>query len=278
MSYSHYDVAHRFATGIGERCNAGDGRMFFEGNTIYSYGHHFPMAIKYNGKLLWNDSTYSVSTSKHQGIVWGACRQYEFIHCATLEGFWASNPAGFVRRNLEAWSKQAKSTLEGPMAKARKPEKYLAEILAIVGKVERFCKFFKVLVPSEFKVYSDTMDRERVLEVAKQIAKKEAERKRKEERKAAEKFMNFESNYFGGNYQIVRLRTDKNRFETSMGVQIPFEIGREFYEKMKADELRVGDKCLYYSVRKVGSEIKVGCHTFKRAWLMNYGKKVFANA
>ena len=28
-----------------------------------------------------------------------------------------------------------------------------SEILAIVGKVERFCKFFKVRVPSEFKAW-----------------------------------------------------------------------------------------------------------------------------
>ena len=276
MSYSHYDVAHRFATGIGERCNGGN--VFFEGNTIYSYGHHFPMAIKFNGKLLYNDDTYSVSTSKHQGIVRGACRQYEFIHCATLNDFWPSNPKYFIERNLKCWSGQVKSILEGPMAKARKPEKYLAEILSIVGKVERFCKFFKVRMPSEFKVYSDTMDRERVLEVARETAKKEAERKKREELKAAEKFMNFERDYFSGEYQIVRLRTDKNRFETSMGVQIPFEIGREFYEKLKADELKVGDQVVWYRVLKVGSEIKVGCHTFKRAWLLNYGKKVFANA
>lgn len=276
MSYSNYDVAHRFANGIGERCNGSN--MFFEGNTIYSYGHHFPMAIKFNGKLLYNDDTYSVSTSKHQGIVYGACRQYDFIHCASLEGFWPSCPERFILRNLNLWSAQAKYILEGPMVKARKPEKYLSEILAIVGKVERFCKFFKVSMPSEFKVYADTMDRERVLKVARETAKKEAERKKAEEEKAAAKFMNFECNGFRGNYQIVRFNKEKSRFETSLHVEIPFEVGRKFYEALKSGELKVGDKCLWYEVRKVGSEIKVGCHTFKRAWLLNFGKNVFANA
>lgn len=274
MSYSHYDVAHRFATGIGKRCNGGN--VFFDGDTIYSYGYHFPMAIKYNGKLLFNDQKYSVSTSKHQGIVLGACRQYEFVHCATLEGFWPSNPKRFIEKNLESWSKQVKEIVEGPMGRARKPERYLAQILGITEKVEAFCKFFKVRVPEEFKSFKGTMDREQVLAFARDLAKREAERKRKAEKVAAEKFMNFERDHFNGEYQIVRLRADKNRFETSMGVQIPFDMGREFYEKMRDGVLKVGDSVLYYRVRSVGSEIKVGCHTFKRSWLMNYGKKVFA--
>lgn len=276
MAYSHYDVAHRFANGIGERCHGNN--VFFEGDTIYSYGYHFPMAIKYNGKLLFNDARYSVSTSKHQAIVLSACRQYEFIHCATLEGFWPSNPKGFIEKNLELWSERLREIIEGPMCRARNPKKYLSQILGITEKVDAFCKFFKVRVPSEFNRYVNTKDREQALEFAKEVAKKEAARKRKADKDAAEKFINFERNYFNGEYQIVRLRTDKNRFETSLGVQIPFEIGREFYEKMRDNLLKVGDSVLYYRVRSVGSEIKVGCHTFKRTWLMNYGKKVFANA
>jgi hypothetical protein len=249
--------------------------MFFEGNTIYSYGHHFPMAIKWNGYLLYNDQRYSVSTAKHQGYVYGACSHYDIVHCATLEGFWPSNQKYFIENNLMRWSEQAKRILDGPAAKARKPEKYLAEILEIVGKVERFCKVFDVNVPEEFKVYTDAMDRERVLEVARENAKKEAERKRMEEKESAEKFMNFERNYFNGEYQIVRLNTEKNRFETSLHVEIPFEIGKRFYEKLRDGELKVWDKVLYYTVNKVGDTIKVGCHTFKKKYLLDYGKKIF---
>ena len=42
--------------------------IFFEGDTIYSYGYHFPLAYKANGgvvEITWKEK-YSVTTSKHQ--------------------------------------------------------------------------------------------------------------------------------------------------------------------------------------------------------------------
>lgn len=40
--------------------------FFYEGNTIYSYGHHFPIAKKIgNHTVLFTNQSYSVSTSKH---------------------------------------------------------------------------------------------------------------------------------------------------------------------------------------------------------------------
>ena len=49
--------------------------FFFNGKTIYSYGHHFPIATLFThpetGRTcyLYNGARYSVSTSKHQGYV-----------------------------------------------------------------------------------------------------------------------------------------------------------------------------------------------------------------
>lgn len=45
------------------------GRMYFTGKVIYSYGTHFPLARIVGGAVLLNDSTYSVTTSKHQQVV-----------------------------------------------------------------------------------------------------------------------------------------------------------------------------------------------------------------
>jgi len=279
MAYSHYDVAHRWATGIGERCKGGN--MFFEGNYIFSYGYHFVIAVKYNGKVLFNDDTYSNSTSKHQSITRGACRQYDLIHCAHLSYRDTIGDKAFIKSNLDSWRGQIEWVVENKLGKARKPEKYYAEILEIVRLAEEFCEFFKVKLPKEFISYkADTPDRkvwmEKVLADMKKRAEAAARKRAKAEKESAEKFMKFESNYFNGNYQIVRLRTDKNRFETSLGVQIPFEIGREFYEKLRDGLLHVGDQVLYYTIRALGNEIKIGCHTFKRSYLLEYGKKVFA--
>jgi len=83
---SHNDVCHNWAHKTGQGRNGFN--MFYEGDTIYSYGHHFPIArfidppAPYVGLnkeetkpeydqqvrqvVLFNSSDYSVSTSKHQ--------------------------------------------------------------------------------------------------------------------------------------------------------------------------------------------------------------------
>lgn len=51
--------------------------VFCHDGIIYSYGSHFPMAVYIGGKLcefVVNSDKYSVSTSRHQGIVGSLCR------------------------------------------------------------------------------------------------------------------------------------------------------------------------------------------------------------
>jgi hypothetical protein len=59
-------IAERFAEGA----TRGKGsNMFIDGNTIYSYGYHFPIAIRVEGGYLWNRNSYSNSTAKHKNHV-----------------------------------------------------------------------------------------------------------------------------------------------------------------------------------------------------------------
>lgn len=66
-------VAHYWANQTqSEGCS---GSMFFEGNTIYSYGHHFPMGRVVNDRLtLITTKSYSNTTSKHISLAHGAAR------------------------------------------------------------------------------------------------------------------------------------------------------------------------------------------------------------
>ena len=69
---THDDVAHNWAHGTGRKQNGHN--MFYKGDAIYSYGSHFCIArfvrtCSGERVVLFNASTYSVSTSKHQTIV-----------------------------------------------------------------------------------------------------------------------------------------------------------------------------------------------------------------
>ena len=46
--------------------------IFVEGNIIYSYGHHFPMASFNNGAILFTTESYSNTTAKHKLCVFRA--------------------------------------------------------------------------------------------------------------------------------------------------------------------------------------------------------------
>ncbi len=41
--------------------------MFYNEKIIYSYGHHFALAIRFDNMVLFNSNGYSSSTGKHQG-------------------------------------------------------------------------------------------------------------------------------------------------------------------------------------------------------------------
>lgn len=39
--------------------------VYFDGDTIYSYGYHYPLLFKIGGKWILNDTGYSSTTAKH---------------------------------------------------------------------------------------------------------------------------------------------------------------------------------------------------------------------
>jgi hypothetical protein len=64
---SNTTIAIRFAQGS----TTGKGsHLFIEGDTIYSYGYHFPVARRNADGTVWlNPDKYSVSTTRHQSLV-----------------------------------------------------------------------------------------------------------------------------------------------------------------------------------------------------------------
>lgn len=60
------EVIRAYLNGQEEGRN-GNKSLFFRHGVLYSYGEHFPLAVKCNGKYIVNGDRYSVTTSKHQG-------------------------------------------------------------------------------------------------------------------------------------------------------------------------------------------------------------------
>jgi hypothetical protein len=63
------DVAIAFASG---RTSGSTDHLFIEGDTIYSYGYHFPIATRYGNKVWFTKKGYSNTTSRHKSLVLNA--------------------------------------------------------------------------------------------------------------------------------------------------------------------------------------------------------------
>lgn len=60
---THRELAKKFVNGSTTGISS---NMFIEGDSIYSYGHHFKIAQRYHGYFLINSNRYSITTSKQQ--------------------------------------------------------------------------------------------------------------------------------------------------------------------------------------------------------------------
>lgn len=272
MGKTNYDIAHAFAYGATSGRNL---NMFIDGDSIYSYGYHFCIAKRVNtGTVLFTTRGYSNSTAKHKNYVDRACCHMNKVYCY--------DPSASHERNQDEFLKEIQTIL--PMlARARKPEKYLYEIQVVCAKAKKYCDFFEIKMNKDLAKFVESKDFNKTNEEYIAELKKKAEKERKAELKKKkehlEKWHNFESNYppYGLEFQELRVNAEnKNRIETTMGVEIPFELGREFFERIKNNLLKVGDQLLYYSVREITDKvIKIGCHTFKRKYLLDFGARVF---
>lgn len=76
---TNQEVADAWAMGY----SAKSSNMFTDGETIYSYGYHFPIAKKVNGYVLFNHTRYSTTTRKHQCHVRRAMRG-DIVYCRAI--------------------------------------------------------------------------------------------------------------------------------------------------------------------------------------------------
>lgn len=274
--FNNSDLAHTYANRLQ---NSGrSGSMFFEGSTIYSYGHHFPICkftTNEQGEevLLFTTRGYSNTTGKHISIVRAATNQYKKIYC--------NNPKGTHEENFKAWLNSSENIAK-KLINARKPEKYLAEIGYNKRQAEQYSEFFGINIPQNLQDVFNISNKQEYLKLyEKQIEfEKQEEKRRIKEQKIKfkeqfKKWINEETDRIYTYYKYDFLRVKDNRIETTQAVQIPMELAKRLYLSVKNGSLSVGDKVLNYSVDKVGQEIKIGCHTFTKPYLLRFGSQLF---
>lgn len=110
------EIPHLWAHKTQAAARNSAGNLFFSGETIYSYGRHFPIArhavIKGRPVILFTTSGYSVTTAKHIGMVRAALPP----GCAVLH---CSNPASNKPADILAQHKRRLASSIERLSKAK---------------------------------------------------------------------------------------------------------------------------------------------------------------
>lgn len=275
--FSNADLAHTYAQQTQNEGRNPNGSFYFHGRTLYSYGSHFAICNfvtnqQSETKLLFTLRTYSNTTAKQIGIARHATSHYEKIFCF--------DPIGTHSSNFDSWLREAEQ-LAKKLQKAKKPEIYLNELGHIANYANKYAEFFGIEVPEMLQKVVSIKDKAENISYLAEKAAILLEQKKKEVKEAKIKFkenfkkwLSFESQYLYGRLNFDFLRLNSERIETTQGVQIPTEIGKRLHQKIKANSLKVGDRVLNFEVREVGDKIKIGCHTFTKRYLLQFGAKL----
>lgn len=266
-----HDVIHAFA-----QRNQSHGRssnVFFYGDKIYSYGYHYLLGEFIDDKtIVIDDRGYSNTTAKHISYLIGGTRQYK-------QFFTGSCDLHLV--NLQILG------LKDRLAKSKKPEKYINEMLSLWASLNEFIKYTKNKNTPKDDRYKQikrivkaiqSQPKEYQQKLAKAKKKQELSKKRSEEKRIKDtlsKFYNYEVHSFRiGDKDYLRISQDGSNVETSQYVKVSIDEAKTLYQLIcKGVDIR-GHRISNYIVNSINGTLKIGCHNIDMDSVHKVGKQL----
>jgi hypothetical protein len=259
--------------------------IFFEHDSIYSYGYHFKLAQHVTNKdgkkcVFFNDRSYSNSTSKHQTLVWRSIPAN--VQFFKVQSFFndIENSTNAHLENLKSYLEYAKDAQQKAIKATKLKNGYIEQAKIAIDVFEKYVSFFGL---SEFLwEYRTLQNRYNELtnwiyeyqnsEEFKTWQIKKADNERKAEQKRLEKakddileFRQFKisSIYNLGQY-FLRYNKETDNVETSGGVKMTKSVFLLAYQRLKNNTLQIGQHVgdFTYNGLKDGF-LSVGCHKIK---------------
>jgi hypothetical protein len=140
------EIPHLWAHQTQDSARNSRNNLYFSGDTIYSYGSHFPIArIVKQGKktcVLFTTRSYSVTTSGHISAVRGAIPPGMTVFKVTNP---LDSPSSGLAGYISAIETVAQSARNRKMETTRNQDVQSAE--ALITECKQFCKFFGLKQP-----------------------------------------------------------------------------------------------------------------------------------
>ena len=276
---NHQEVAHYWANKVQEEGHGAN--VFFISETIYSYGHHFPIAKHYdNDLILFTTRDYSVTTSCHISMVRQAIPSNKnILHCYNPE-----DPKD--KENLTTAISEIEYNLKKAIKARQRKQDYLRDAERSYNDLISLITRFKI---KGWKVPKyDFSKPETVTDiVAEKVRKEDAKRKREAKKQAKQdkldmvEFLEDVEIWKAGKISAYQIKhrykfshlTDHCRIngdivETTRSANAPVKEVKIMLQRIKQGKPVKGLKLGHYTVISYDSEsLTVGCHNFKQSEL-----------
>lgn len=254
------------------------GNVFFDGDKIYSYGHHYVMAMFHGDSLvLMNEHNYSASTAGHKATCWMAIdrTKYKIIEVPNPEILHTphhiANITHFENIILECVRRQKRARTTDYMRTA-KSAAYDAECYIHHFKVKKHLTarqkrlFYSSDLINDSKTDIRRIEKAQTAKIA--IAKRKYDKDLKEWRAGNINWVPYRDN------QGAKLRVVNGQLETSQRIKIPLDEAKRIFDiviKCKQDkrEFVANGKRItifkYYNLDyiRTNGDLKAGCHSIK---------------
>ena len=275
---NHNECAHIWASQSQYEGRAGN--IFFEGDTVYSYGRHFPVARfapEFGDIVLFTDRGYSNSTAKHKSIIRAAIPSaYAVIYC--------KDPSRPASHNLDIWARRV-ARLRGEFSEKKNKlgrAKLASEIFANSRAAIAYCDALKIDAPG-FTCSTTDEDNSReygAIAQRERDAKREIKQAEQNKLKALDAAERLPLWIAGDSVPLdsfhllpTALRIKGEEIQTSRGARIPTSDAVKIYPLL--DRAKRSGKTLEAGLHNInlgayrfnsfdGNTLIVGCHSI--AW------------
>lgn len=238
--------------------------MFFEGEVIYSYGHHYEIARLFGGKYCFvNSNGYSNSTAKHTRHVLNAIPANIETLCIPFidNKFKTSNIGGIVEKIQVECESHCKNQL-----KAREIHTHFSAAEKSRRNIEKLCKIFGIELPELPANWNEA--KEKAERLAAEADTREAERETKRKAREAASLIDWlnheRSQPIYGAEVHLRYSNCGDYIETTQGARVRKSSALNLLDKLKSGENVQGYKIDGFTLLENNADhVKIGCHVIK---------------
>lgn len=292
LVFSNHELAHVWATQTQDNGRNSGYSFYFEKDTIYSYGCHFPIARFVTPDIvLFNSDRYGSTTSQHQSHVRGSVQ-----HKIVYEVPFISQGHGHGHeKNLNYFKDKISKYKEKSLRAVKYSAGYHGYAMGYLETLKKYRSHFqRYLTPNRKRywlrfiktpIYNET---ERVKLEGKTARSKELEvlrqaRWEKENAKLLREYGEKVVLWIAGDdvrlpyvqsiSKLCYLRIKDEQVETTWGAVVPIVGARKLYRAIQAGINVIGQKIGYYTVSSLTDDtLIVGCHRIPIAEIHRIGQ------